>query len=309
MRRIAYGGIAGSYSHGAALRLGGSQPRSTGTLTPVDGAAFVEEQQAGVVLLPQRTFHDAAQAVIDGDADEAVLPIENSTAGSINETYDLLISHDLRICRELVLRIDHCLLGLPGAAAAAIETVRSHPQALAQCAAFLRQRPRIEVRPGLDTASAAREVASEGDASVAAIASAAAAEVYGLSILAERIQDVEHNYTRFVAIGAARDIVAFADRGAPVEMKTSLAVTLTDRPGALAEILGLFAARQLTLTKLESRPLPAEPFRYRFYLDLADHAESPAMEQALREARAAVVELRVLGTYPAWRATPAPQSP
>jgi chorismate mutase/prephenate dehydratase len=277
--RVTYQGVEGSYSHLAAQRRYGGR---TG----------------GALLSGHDTFRGAADAVLHGAADLALLPIENTTAGSINETYDLLADGKLHITGEVVSSIEHCLLALPGVKLDDIRLVISHPQALAQCQAFFAQHPHLTPRPELDTAGSARRVAQTGDRTLAAIASAAAAKTYGLAIVAQGIQTSSGNATRFVEI---------ALRPAPVpedaRAKTSLMISLSDRPGALGEVLMRFAAHGLSLTKLESRPIPSAPFTYRFYVDVLGHVASAPFQTVLGEIRSLTTELHVLGTYAADPAT------
>lgn len=273
--RVTYQGVEGSYSHLAAQR------RYAG-------------RAGGALLTGHDTFRAAAEAVIAGTADLALLPIENTTAGSINETYDLLAGGALHITGEVVSAIEHCLLALPGTSIDELRIVMSHPQALAQCAGFFARHPALTPRTELDTAGSARKVAESNDRTHAAIASAAAAQRYGLAILATGIQTSSGNATRFVEI---------ALRPAPIPegtaAKTSLVLSLADRPGALGEILMRFAGRGLSLTKLESRPIPDAPFTYRFYADVLGHAASEPFHAALDDIRPLTTELRILGTYPA----------
>ncbi|HWO17919.1 MAG TPA: prephenate dehydratase [Kofleriaceae bacterium] len=273
--RVAYQGVEGSYSHLTAQR------RYAG-------------REGGALLTGHDSFRAAAEAVLSGAVDLALLPIENTTAGSINETYDLLASTGLHITGEVVSAIEHCLLALPGVPLDELRTVISHPQALAQCAAFFARHPHLTPRHELDTAGAARRVASANDRTLAAIASAAAARTYGLAILAHGIQTAAGNATRFVEI---------SPRPAPLPegaaAKTSLLLALADRPGALGEILMRFAGRNLSLTKIESRPIPEAPFTYCFYIDVLGHAASAPFVAVLDELRALTTELRVLGTYAA----------
>jgi chorismate mutase/prephenate dehydratase len=277
--RIAYQGVEGSYSHLTAQRRYSGRP-------------------GGALLTGHDSFRSAADAVLHGAADLALLPIENTTAGSINETYDLLADGRLHITGEVVSSIEHCLLALPGVALDDIRVVISHPQALAQCQAFFAQHPHLTARPEVDTAGSARRVAQSGDRTLAAIASAAAAKTYGLAILAQGIQSASGNATRFVEIGL---------RPAPVpdsaRAKTSLLLALADRPGALGEVLTRFAKNGLSLTKIESRPIPHAPFTYRFYVDVMGHAASGPFQAALDEIRTLTSELHVLGTYAADPAT------
>jgi len=273
--RIAYQGVEGSYSHLAAQQRYAGRP-------------------GGALLTGHTTFRGAADAVHEGVADLALLPIENTTAGSINETYDLLAHGGLCITGEVVSAIEHCLLALPGVTIDELRVVMSHPQAIAQCQDFFARHPHLSARAELDTAGSARHVAEAGDRTRAAIASAAAATHYGLQILERGIQSATGNATRFVEI-ALRP--APVPEGTPA--KTSLLFSLADRPGALGEILMRFAARGLSLTKLESRPLPDVPFTYRFYADVMGHAASEPFHAALDDIRPLTTELRVLGTYPA----------
>jgi chorismate mutase/prephenate dehydratase len=275
--RIVYQGVEGSFSHLAAQR------RYAG-------------RTGGALLTGHDSFRAAAEAVIGGAADLALLPIENSTAGSINEVYDLLAGGKLHITGEVVNPIEHCLLALPGVDIAELRVVLSHPVALAQCTELFAQHPHLAARPELDTAGAARRVRDAGDRTHGAIASAAAAQTYGLHIVERGVQSAAGNATRFVEVSL---------HAAPVPdgaaAKTSLLLALADRPGALGEILMRFAARGLSLTKLESRPIPETPWSYRFYVDVIGHAASEAFVQALDDLRPLTTDLRVLGTYAAAR--------
>ncbi len=273
--RVAYQGVEGSYSHLTAQRRYGGRP-------------------GGALLAGHDTFRGAADAVVHGAADLALLPIENTTAGSINETYDLLADGTLHVTGEVVSSIEHCLLALPGVSLDELRVVISHPQALAQCHAFFAQHPHLVARPELDTAGAARRVAQAGDRTLGAIASAAAAKTYGLAIVAQAIQSSAGNATRFVEVALRPAPLAEGSRA-----KTSLVLALADRPGALGEVLMRFAARGLSLTKLESRPIPNAPFTYRFYVDVLGHAASAPFQAALDDVRPLTTELRVLGTYAA----------
>lgn len=274
--RVAYQGTEGSYSHLAAQR------RYSG-------------HAGGALLAGFDSFRQVAGAVLSGAADLALLPIENTTAGSINETYDLLAAGGLVITGEVVAAIEHCLLALPGAALADLRAVLSHPQALAQCEEFFREHPGIRAQAEFDTAGAARKVQQLGDRSLAAIASAAAAPTYRLEILQRGVQNRAENATRFVEVGLHPLPVP---PGAAV--KTSLAVVLAgERPGTLGEALREFSQRGLNLTKLESRPIPGSPWSYRFYLDVEGHAATAPFPAALAGLQELVTEVRVLGSYPA----------
>lgn len=273
--RIAYQGVEGSYSHLAAQRRYAQRP-------------------GGALLTGHDTFRGAADSVLSGMADLALLPIENTTAGSINETYDLLAPGKLHITGEVISAIEHCLLALPGVPLEELRVVMSHPQALAQCHGFFAMHPQLSARQEIDTAGSARKVAATGDRTIAAIASSAAAKTYGLAILAQGIQSSSGNATRFVEISPRPAPLAEGTRA-----KTSLVLALADRPGALGEILQRFAAKGLSLTKIESRPIPEAPFTYRFYIDVLGHAASVPFVAVLDELRALTTELRVLGSYEA----------
>ena len=248
--------------------------------------------------VPFREFRDAAEAVVAGHVDAAVLPVENSIAGSVGPAYDVLLSLPLRVVGEVVRPIRHYLLGVPGAAAAGVRRAVSHPVALAQCTAFLRASPGIEAVAVYDTAGAAREVAAGGDPTVAAIASRLAGERYGLDVLVADIQDRADNQTRFYAV--VGDAAAPESEPAGAERKTALVLETRNRPGALVTVLQAFAAHGINLTKLESRPGP-EPWSYRFILELVS-ADDDAHGAAVEDAKAAAVSLRVLGRFPPWRA-------
>jgi prephenate dehydratase len=229
--------------------------------------------------------------ITSGEADAGVVPVENSQAGSVNETYDLLLHSSLvRIYGEVVVRVDHALLAVPGARLERIRRVYSHWQALAQSEEFLVSL-RAEMHPVHDTAGAARLVAERDDPEEAAVASVDAGARLGLKVLAERIQTHPENFTKFAVIGTS-------DPGVGTPDKTSLVMAVLDRPGSLLASLQPFADRGVNLTKLESRPRPGAPFEYVFYVDLARGADDPAVVDALEDVRAHTSMLKVLGSYP-----------
>lgn len=240
--------------------------------------------------VPCRLLADVFDAVTAGRAALGVVPIENSQAGSINEAYDLLLAHELHITAEHDQRIRHCLLALPGRPLARLRRVYSHPQALAQCDAFLRAH-RLDGVPAYDTAGSAKFVAQRRLADAGAIAGAHAAAIYGLVVLAEGIETNPANYTKFLAV--AREAAPY-HRPA----KTSVVFTTKNVPGSLHRVLGTLASRSINLTKLESRPSRAVPWEYVFYADLEGHADDPAVAEALSEAARLCTFLRVLGSYP-----------
>jgi chorismate mutase/prephenate dehydratase len=275
VHRAAYQGTLGSYSHLAA--------------TKYFAACSVEMDLVGMA-----SFAAALEAAERGEVAYAVLPIENTTAGSINQTYDLLLETPLAIVGEEVLQVRHCLLGLPGATLGGVRRVLSHPQGLAQCSQFLAGRAGIEQVAFGDTAAAASEVAKRGDPTVAAIASAEAGARYGLEVLERGVADQDENWTRFVVVSSL-----------PIELdpripaKTSLVFTTPHRHGALAHCLTILERHDLNLTKLESRPIPRRPWEYRFYVDLEGGLISEEAALAIAELRRECPSLRVLGSYPA----------
>jgi len=241
--------------------------------------------------IPHRTFHDVFAAMAAGTVDYTVVPIENSQAGSINETYDLLLEHHerLHITAEYMLRVHHMLLALPGQTLADIRTVYSLPTALAQSDRFLATLD-AQIEPAYDTAGSARRIAAEGLRGVAAVAGRGAALAYGLEILAENIETNPDNYTRF--LGLAREPAA------PPRTKTSLIMSTGNTPGALYHALGPFAARGVNMTKLESRPSRARPWEYIFYLDVEGDAQEEPLRSALTALNGLTPMLVVLGSYP-----------
>jgi chorismate mutase/prephenate dehydratase len=242
----------------------------------------------------KRSFAEALEGVEAGEAGYAVLPIENTTAGSINQTYDLLRGTELGIVGEEVLRIRHCLLGPEGAELESVERILSHPQALIQCSRFLADLHDVDQVAFNDTAAAARTVSSAGDSTQAAIASAEAGERFGLKILAEDIADQEENWTRFVVISGFE-----IDVDPRIPAKTSMVFTTRHHEGALAQCLNVLAEHGLNLSKLESRPVPRRPWEYLFYVDIEGSLGHEATSLALAELRRQCPYLRVLGSYPA----------
>jgi prephenate dehydratase len=228
--------------------------------------------------------------VTSGEAAFGVVPLENSQAGSVNETYDLL-QHTtlLQIVGEVVVRVDHALLGVLGARLEEIRRARSHWQALAQCEEFLASM-RIEPIPVHDTAGAARLIAESGARDEAAIASVDAAKNFGLSVLAERIQTEKENFTKFAVLGTG-------DPGLGAPDTTSLVWAVLDEPGSLLGALHPFADRGINLHKLESRPRRGKPFEYVMYVDVMAAADDPALQEALREVERHTSMVRVLGSY------------
>jgi prephenate dehydratase len=242
---------------------------------------------------PQPTFADAYQALRRGEVDGALLPIENSIEGSVGATLDLLVHEPgPLIRREVLLQVRQHLLARPGTRLEDVKRVLSHPQPIGQCSRFLRERlPGRSLEPALSTADAARKVAG-GEPDAAAIGSSAAAGRYGLVLLAESIQDVDENVTRFVLLAQADEAPTGRDR-------TSIAFTLDrDRPGGLYEVLGEFARRGINLSKVESRPMKEALGHYVFFVDFERHRLEPDAAVALAGVRALVHRLYLLGSYP-----------
>ncbi len=240
--------------------------------------------------LPCDTVRLVFSRVTSGEAPFGVVPLENSQAGSVNETYDLL-QHTtlLSIVGEAVVRVDHALLGVPGARLEEIRRARSHWQALAQCEEFLSSM-RIEPVPVHDTAGAARQIAASAARDEAAIASVAAAQNFGLAVLAERIQTEKENFTKFAVLGTT-------DAGLGPADKTSLVWSVLDEPGSLLGALQPFAVRGINLHKLESRPRRGKPFEYVMYVDVMAGGDDPRLQEALREVERHTSMIRVLGSY------------
>src|ERR687886_111279 len=238
---------------------------------------------------PQPSIRTVFESVEVGRARWGLVPMDNSQAGSINETYDLFLRHGLHLVGETVVRVDHCLLALPGTAIDDLREVISHPQAIAQSEEFLSALD-VKVRAEYNTAGAAKQIAAEQLAHTGAIASRRAAELYGLEVLAERIQTYPDNYTRFGALSRDPSPLAEPD-------KSSLVFGVGHVPGSLYRCLAALAERHLNLTKLESRPRPGRPWEYVFYADVEAAASEPAMIDALEALSEHATFTRLLGTY------------
>jgi prephenate dehydratase len=248
--------------------------------------------------LPCRDFMDVGRAVESGEAQLGLLPVENSLAGSVLGSYDVLLRSELEVIGEVVLPIRHMLMGLPGSTLQGLEEIRSHPVALAQCVHFLRSHPAIRAVAAHDTAGAAREVSEGGNEAVAAIAPEKAAARYGLTILARDLQDRDDNQTRFFLVappavegGSPRPVLP---DGPP---SVALVVETGNRPGSLVDALLPFARRGINLSKLESRP-GEEPWTYRFFLELSADLADPGVQEAIAEVEARARTLRILGCFP-----------
>ena len=241
--------------------------------------------------LPCHDLPSIFEAIEAGKATHGMLPIENSTAGAINQSYDLLLDYDLKIWHEVILRVRHCLLANPGTSMADVKRARSHPQALAQCERYLRDHG-IEAVTAYDTAGSARELAAHPEPGTAAIASRLAGELYGLEILDANIEDLPFNYTRFF-------VISTEDPPRAERSKTSIVFATRHVPRALYTCLGEFAEREINLTKIESRPRRNKPWHYLFYLDFEGHWQDPQCEKALIGLLRKTAFVKVLGSYPA----------
>ncbi|HEX2208237.1 MAG TPA: prephenate dehydratase [Longimicrobium sp.] len=247
-----------------------------------------------------RDFDAVGARTIAGEADYGLLPIENTLAGSVVASYDVLASPDLGVVGEIISPIHHCVLALPGAPLDGVARVLSHPVALAQCRRWIAAHPRIEAVSWYDTAGAAREVASRGDPAAAAIASRLAAERYGLVIIDHDVEDRPDNQTRFLLVARTDAPLPRPAADASAAYRTSLLAETANAPGALLRLLQPFAERGVNLTKLESRPA-GQPWSYRFFLDVDGAAGASPLREALDHARRAAQSLRVLGSYPRWQ--------
>ena len=266
--RVAYQGVPGAYSEQAALDFFG----------PGTDTAGLEQ------------FEDCFLALREGRADYAVLPIENSSTGAIRQIYDLLTQYECYIVGETAVKVEHCLMALPGAALDSITHVYSHEQGLFQCERYLNAHPGWKQVPQADTAGSARMVASSGDLTKAAVCSARAAEIYGLKILARGINHNARNTTRFVVVSPRLELRPGAD-------KISTLFVLPHQAGSLHEVLTVINLHGLNMVKLESRPLPGRSWQYMFFLEFTGALDNPAVGDALHELAQTTGEFRVLGWF------------
>ncbi|MEE2524858.1 prephenate dehydratase domain-containing protein [Hyphobacterium sp. HN65] len=276
--RVAYLGGPGTYSHFAAL-------------------AHFAGRHAAMAPVVRRDFASIVRAVEEGEADYAFLPIENTTTGSINEVYDLLLDTDLQIAGEHHYRVRHCVVGR-GKSLGGVSTIYGHPQALAQCRRFLTGLEGVTQRFASSSARALEHAMEEG-AQVAAIAGADAARLFGLNVISDRASDTEENYTRFVAL--AKDPTPPAP-GLP--SKTTIVFRTAHTPGALVNGLAAFRDERINLDRLESRPVEGSPWQEMFFLDFEANLNSPESKRALAGLEKHATSLRVLGCYGADRLAP-----
>lgn len=242
-----------------------------------------------VETLPCESFEDVFKNVSNNNCQYGLIPIENSLAGSIHQNYDLLLRYRLHIVGEYFLRVHHCLIAMPGVKKNEINKVISHPQALGQCADYLKNLG-VKTEQVYDTAGSVKLLKASGKGSTAAIASRRAAEIYGMQILDEGIEDNSENYTRFLAVAI--------HPGKPAsKAKTTIVFTLKNQPGALFKALSVFALRDIDLTKIESRPLAGELWNYLFYVDFIGAENDPKTIKAIDHLSEYALMLRVLGSY------------
>jgi len=275
--RVAFQGEHCAFSEAAAIRLLGE----------------------GITTVPRATFDSAFRSISEGAADALLAPVENSLAGSVVRVYDLLVESNLAIVAETILRIEHHVIGCPGATLGGLKSVASHPMALAQCENFFLKHPELKRVPAEDTAGSVRDALTKGDRAEAGIAGRQAAKRYGGVILAESIEDNPENFTRFVLLvpkdSPSQNPLLSPRRDAKIR-KVSLALRLAHQPGALLAALQPFAEHGVNLLKIESRPIHGRPWEYQFFLDVQTE-EPQKLHEALHEVRAATSFCRVLGQY------------
>ncbi len=265
---VAFQGEIGAYSEDAAFQFFGSS----------------------VQVKPCKSLNDVFKAVEQDETNLGIVPIENSLEGSISLVYDLLLDSSLKVCGEMELRVVHCLIASPETRLDMVKKVYSHPQALGQCQAFLRHL-NCELIPTYDTAGSVKMIKDNGIIDGAAIASARAAEIYGMKIIAKGIEDNPNNFTRFF-------ILAKQDSPPTGNDKTSIVFSVKHEPGALYRFLKELADRHINMTKIESRPTRQKPWEYNFYLDFEGHQEDKASQEALESLKNASTFVKVLGSYP-----------
>ena len=265
---VAFQGEIGAYSEEAALHFFGPTTQ----------------------IKPCESLDDVFKMVERGEVPFGIVPVENSLEGSISRVYDLLLDSRLRVCGEVELRVVHCLIASPEIRVDLIKRVYSHPQALGQCKAFLKHLD-CEIIPTYDTAGSVKMIKERGITDGAAIASARAAEIYGMEIIAKEIDDTPNNSTRFF-------ILSQKDSPRSGNDKTSIVFSAKHRPGALYKALSEFAVRNINLTKIESRPTRQELWEYNFYLDFEGHRGDKASREVIENLEDVSLFVKVLGSYP-----------
>jgi prephenate dehydratase len=270
-RPVAFQGEPGAFSHAAAQKLLGP----------------------GISPVPCASFYDVFETLRTGKAECAVLPIENTLHGSVHENYDLLLDCDFEIAGETSVRISHQLITMPGTRFWDIRQVFSHPVALNQCRRFFQKNKQIEPVSFYDTAGSVKMLREENPPAAAAIASETAAHIYGGVIQRRNIEDDPQNFTRFFLLSKQRTRL----KSATGEWKTSVVFSMPNVPGALFKALACFALRDLSLTKIESRPLRGKPWEYFFYVDLLGSADDSRVQNALANLKELTEFLKILGSY------------
>ena len=266
--KIAFQGERGAYSESAVFQFFGAD-------TDVE---------------PCRDFRDVFEKVEKQETPYGIVPLENSLEGSVSQNYDLFLNYDLKVCGEVIVKIEHCLIANPGTAIADIKAVYSHPQALAQCRTFLEELGR-ELIPTYDTAGSVKMLKEKSLKNAAAVASERAAKIYGMQILAKDIADNTENYTRFF-------VISKTDSEATGKDKTSIIFSAIHAPGSLYHAIGEFAKRDINLTKIESRPTKQKPWEYNFYLDFEGHRTEKRCAKALKALEKYAAFIKILGSYP-----------
>ena len=265
--KVAFQGERGAYSESAVYQFFGSETR----------------------VKPCKEFRDAFESVASQETEFGVIPIENSLEGSVTQNYDLFLKYDLKVCGEVIVKVEHYLIANPGTALADVKAVYSHPQALAQCRHFLEELGR-ELIPTYDTAGSVKMLKEKGIRNAAAVASERAAKIYDMQILAKDIADNSENYTRFFVLSKEEGAATGKD-------KTAVIFGATHAPGILYHALGEFAKREINLTKIESRPTKQKPWEYNFYLDFEGHRTEKKCADALKALEKYASFIKVLGSY------------
>ena len=273
--RAAFQGELGAFSHEAAMRLLGRN----------------------VEVKPCQRFDEVFRALAESQVDASVIPIENTLHGSVHENYDHLLHFDHKIVAETSVRIVHNLIAAPGVTFKSVRRVFSHPVALNQCLDFFTGNPQFEKVPFYDTAGSVKMVMEEGLRDAAAIASAVSADIYGARILKRSIEDDRQNFTRFFLLQRSADTPLPPARNGKYVWKSSIVFTTRNQPGSLFRALSAFALRDISLAKIESRPLRGKPWEYLFYLDFFGNIEETRVKKALGHLEELADMLRVLGCY------------
>ncbi len=266
---VAFQGNRGAYSEAAAVKYFGED----------------------IDLLPLYSFDDVFEKVNKGEVTSGIVPIENSFTGPIYHNYDLLLENELWICGETHIRINHQLIAHPGVKFEDIKKVYSHPQGISQCQAFLKNNPQVEQIPSYDTAGSVQIIRDNKWMDSAAIASKYAAEFYKMAVLKDGIEDIEQNRTRFLILKKNKDVSEKAN-------KTSIVFSMDNTPGSLFKCLGVFALRDIGLSRIESRPLRGKPWQYFFYIDIEDSIKNERCLKAMDHLQEMTNYFKILGSYP-----------